>query len=72
MGWLFTNLLRSLILRPVFERHGTMPGDMYSFGIILHEILQQEGLFYTGPIVEYSVEEKIKFVSCVKNDRIND
>ena len=50
------------IIRPVLKPFGTNEGDIYSFGIIIHEIFEKNGLFYRGPNDLYTVEEKLKWV----------
>ena len=42
--------LRSMYITPSRLKHlpGTNEGDVYSMGIIFHEVLEQRGTFFTG------------------------
>ncbi|KAM3962132.1 receptor type guanylyl cyclase [Aphomia sociella] len=41
---------------------GTQKGDVYSFGIIMHEIVNRQGVFWLGPGVDMSPKEIIETV----------
>ncbi|CAB3233285.1 unnamed protein product [Arctia plantaginis] len=41
---------------------GTQKGDVYSFGIIIHEIVNRQGAFWLGPGIELSPKEIIETV----------
>ncbi|XP_059051758.1 atrial natriuretic peptide receptor 1-like isoform X2 [Achroia grisella] len=41
---------------------GTQKGDIYSFGIIMHEIVNRQGVFWLGPGIEMSPKEIIETV----------
>ncbi|XP_052756283.1 atrial natriuretic peptide receptor 1 isoform X4 [Galleria mellonella] len=41
---------------------GTQKGDVYSFGIIMHEIVNRQGVFWLGPGIEMSPKEIVDTV----------
>ena len=45
--------------RPIFERNGTTAADVYAYGIILHEIFEQKGVFFHGVDIQFSVKDII-------------
>ncbi|KAL4713025.1 hypothetical protein ACJJTC_014659 [Scirpophaga incertulas] len=55
MLWTAPELLRL----PEPPPEGTQKGDVYSFGIIMHEIVHRQGVFWLGPGIEISPKEII-------------
>ncbi|XP_069361900.1 atrial natriuretic peptide receptor 1-like isoform X2 [Maniola hyperantus] len=64
MLWTAPELLR--MAEPPHE--GTQKGDVYSFGIVMHEIVNRQGAFWLGPGIELSPKEIIDAVigSCLR------
>ncbi|KAL0868345.1 hypothetical protein ABMA27_007864 [Loxostege sticticalis] len=56
--WTSPELLRL----PEPPPEGTQKGDVYSFGIIMHEIVNRQGAFWLGPGIELSPKEIIETV----------
>ncbi|CAB3381316.1 Hypothetical predicted protein [Cloeon dipterum] len=57
--WTAPELLRMKYGPPL---EGTQKGDVYSFGIIMHEILSRQGAFYLPEHAEYSPREIVEAV----------
>ncbi|XP_039759868.1 atrial natriuretic peptide receptor 1 isoform X3 [Pararge aegeria] len=62
--WTAPELLRMAEPPP----EGTQKGDVYSFGIIMHEIVNRQGAFWLGPGIDLSPKEIIDAVigSCLR------
>lgn len=58
MLWTSPELLRMSEPPP----EGTQKGDVYSFGIIMHEIVNRQGVFWLGPGIEMSPKDIIETV----------
>ncbi|KAJ2954872.1 hypothetical protein O0L34_g3193 [Tuta absoluta] len=58
MLWTAPELLRM----PDPPPEGTQKGDVYSFGIIMHEIVNRQGAFWLGPGIEMAPKEIIETV----------
>ncbi|KAI5645832.1 adenylate and guanylate cyclase catalytic domain-containing protein [Phthorimaea operculella] len=58
MLWTAPELLRMQDPPP----EGTQKGDVYSFGIIMHEIVNRQGAFWLGPGIEMAPKEIIETV----------
>ncbi|XP_030020680.1 atrial natriuretic peptide receptor 1 isoform X3 [Manduca sexta] len=56
--WTSPELLRMTDPPP----EGTQKGDVYSFGIIMHEIVNRQGAFWLGPGIDMSPKEIIEMV----------
>ncbi|XP_045504213.1 atrial natriuretic peptide receptor 1 isoform X2 [Colias croceus] len=56
--WTSPELLRTASPPP----EGTQKGDVYSFAIIMHEIVNRQGVFWLGPGIEMSPKEIIEAV----------
>ncbi|GLV34372.1 uncharacterized protein CBL_00299 [Carabus blaptoides fortunei] len=56
--WTAPELLRL----PYPPSEGTQKGDVYSFAIIIHEIVVRQGLFYLGEDVEMTPKDIVEFV----------
>ncbi|XP_049885554.1 atrial natriuretic peptide receptor 1 isoform X3 [Pectinophora gossypiella] len=56
--WTAPELLRMTDPPP----EGTQKGDVYSFGIIMHEIVNRQGAFWLGPGIEMAPKEIIETV----------
>ncbi|XP_075984818.1 atrial natriuretic peptide receptor 1-like [Anticarsia gemmatalis] len=56
--WTAPELLRT----PEPPPDGTQKGDVYSFGIIMHEIVNRQGAFWLGPGIEMPPKEIIETV----------
>lgn len=56
--WTAPELLRTAEPPP----EGTQKGDVYSFGIVMHEIVNRQGAFWLGPGIEMAPKEIIETV----------
>ncbi|PZC83039.1 hypothetical protein B5X24_HaOG208906 [Helicoverpa armigera] len=56
--WTAPELLRTAEPPP----EGTQKGDVYSFGIVMHEIVNRQGAFWLGPGIEMAPKEIIEAV----------
>ncbi|XP_028025177.1 atrial natriuretic peptide receptor 1 [Bombyx mandarina] len=62
--WTAPELLRM----PEPPPEGTQKGDVYSFAIVMHEIVNRQGVFWLGPGIEFSPKEIIETIraSCLR------